>query len=195
MSSTCLAGSCTVCLFNPHCSNGCNAWTSVSHFPLGFLLPFAEEQNLWGSDGQVCYRPDALSLSQSTVSKHGHQPGKITHPPDCWGMQHCSFYSTCLWPPYEIGQAIIFLPCGFFLLSIFRPFFRAYCQRPQIGCLPYFHTWCGPSANLECRSEMCSMRLAGNTGRKKSPFWRYHTTLSGYIFGTKAYIDNREKTC
>jgi len=22
-----------------------------------------------------------------------------------------------LWPPYEIGQAIIFLPCGFFLSS------------------------------------------------------------------------------
>ena len=27
-----------------------------------------------------------------------------------------------LWPPYVIGQAIIFLPCGFFFLSIF--FFR-----------------------------------------------------------------------
>jgi len=23
-----------------------------------------------------------------------------------------------LWPPYEIGQAIIFVPCGFYLLSI-----------------------------------------------------------------------------
>jgi len=23
-----------------------------------------------------------------------------------------------LWPPYEIGQAIIFLPCGFYVLSI-----------------------------------------------------------------------------
>ena len=29
-------------------------------------------------------------------------------------------YCTCLlWPPYRIGQAIIFLPCGFHLLSIF----------------------------------------------------------------------------
>jgi len=28
-----------------------------------------------------------------------------------------------LWPPYVIGQAIIFLPCGFFFLSsIFRLF-------------------------------------------------------------------------
>jgi len=24
-----------------------------------------------------------------------------------------------LWPPYEIGQAIIFLPCGFYLLLLF----------------------------------------------------------------------------
>ena len=55
--------------------------------------------------------------------------------------------------------------------------------------------WCGPSANLECRSEMCCTRLAGNTGRKKSPFWHHRTTLSGYVFGTKACIDDREKTC
>jgi len=26
-----------------------------------------------------------------------------------------------LWSPYRIGQTIIFLPCGFFLLSIFFP--------------------------------------------------------------------------
>ena len=29
------------------------------------------------------------------------------------------------------------------------------------------HIWCGPSVNLECRSETCYARLAGNTGRKK----------------------------
>ena len=40
---------------------------------------------------------------------------------------------------------------------------------------------------------MCCTRLAENTGRKKSPFWHHRTTLSGYIFGTKAYIDNRKK--
>ena len=63
-----------------------------------------------------------------------------------------------------IGQAIIFCTCGFFFLL----FFLAYSQRPQIGCLPYFHTWCGLSANLECRYEMCCTRLAGNTGRCKN---------------------------
>jgi len=44
-------------------------------------------------------------------------------------------------------------------------FFLAESQRPQIGCLPYFYTWRGPSANLECRSEMCCTRLAANAGR------------------------------
>ena len=37
--------------------------------------------------------------------------------------------------------------------------------------------------------------LAGNTEHKKSPFWHHRTTttLLGYIFGTKACIDNRKK--
>ena len=29
---------------------------------------------------------------------------------------------------------------------------------------------------------------------KKSPFWHHRTTLSGYIFATKACIDNRKKS-
>jgi len=41
------------------------------------------------------------------------------------------------------------------------------------------------------------MRLAENTGRKKvakkSPSGYHRTTLSGYIFATKARIDNRKK--
>jgi len=45
-------------------------------------------------------------------------------------------------------------------------------------------------------SEMCSTRLAGNTGRKKSPSAHHRTTLSGYIFATrpKARIENQKKT-
>jgi len=37
------------------------------------------------------------------------------------------------------------------------------------------------------------MRLAANTGHKKSPFWHHRTTLSGYIFAAEACIDNRIK--
>jgi len=36
------------------------------------------------------------------------------------------------------------------------------------------------------------MALAANTGRKKSPSGHHRTTLSGYIFATKARIDNRK---
>jgi len=28
----------------------------------------------------------------------------------------CNFFVSLLWPPYVIGQAIVFLPCGFFIL-------------------------------------------------------------------------------
>jgi len=84
------------------------------------------------------------------------------------------------------------LPCDFFLLSLFLSFFLASSQLSQIGCLPYFHTWCGLSANLEKRrSEMHCTRLAENTGRKNSPSRHHRTTLSGCIFATKACIDNR----
>jgi len=67
-----------------------------------------------------------------------------------------------LYPPYWIGQAIIFLPCGSTLLF----FFLTSSKHSQTGCLAYFYTWCGLSATLECRSEMCCMRLAENTGCK-----------------------------
>ena len=44
---------------------------------------------------------------------------------------------------------------------------------------------------------MCCTRLAENIGHKnyakKSPYAHHRTTLSGYIFATKAYIDNQKK--
>jgi len=46
---------------------------------------------------------------------------------------------------------------------------------------------------LECRSEMCCTRLAGNAGPKSSPSGHRRTTLSGYIFATKVLINNRKK--
>ena len=42
-------------------------------------------------------------------------------------------------------------------------------------------------------SEMCGTRLAGNTGRKKSPFWHHRTILSGHIFRTNECIDDWKK--
>ena len=57
----------------------------------------------------------------------------------------------------------------FLLLSPFYLFFLKKSQMSQIGCLPYFHTYCGLSANLRRRSETCYTRLPENTGRKMSP--------------------------
>jgi len=73
--------------------------------------------------------------------------------------------------------------CGHYIfalwfLSIYFFLFLAYSQRPQIGCLPYFHTWCGPSANLECRSEVCCTPVAGNTGRKNDAKNRHLRTIA-----------------
>ena len=41
---------------------------------------------------------------------------------------------------------------------------------------------------------MCCAPLAGNAGPRKSPSGHHRSTLSGYIFVTKACIDNRKKT-
>ena len=92
-------------------------------------------------------------------------------------------WCSLLWSPCVADADIIFV--------LFRSFFFLFFPR-----LPYFHTWCDLSANLECRSEMCCTRFTGNAGPKKcqkSPFAHHRTTLSGYIFPTKARIDNRKK--
>jgi len=79
-----------------------------------------------------------------------------------------------LWPPCWIGQATVFLSCGFYLSS----FFLAYSHRSEIRCPPYFCTWCGLSANWECRSEMCCTRLAGNTRRENDAKNRHLRTIA-----------------
>jgi len=42
-------------------------------------------------------------------------------------------------------------------------------------------------------SECCCIRLAENTGRKKTPLWHHRTILSGCIFAAEACIDNWKK--
>ena len=84
-----------------------------------------------------------------------------------------------LWPPYVIGQGIYFHPVvsssSFFLL-FFPRLISAVTHR-----MSTFHTWFGHSANLQCRSDMCCMWLAENTGHKTTttttvlrPFLRDH---------------------
>jgi len=42
---------------------------------------------------------------------------------------------------------------------------------------------------------LLQMQDAKKSSKSKSPSGHHPTTLSGYIFATKACIDNREKTC
>ena len=71
-----------------------------------------------------------------------------------------------------MGRPLYFTPVVtilffFFLLSFFLFFHRLMSPVADwMSTVAYFHTLCGLSANLECRSEMCCTRLAGNTGRK-----------------------------
>jgi len=74
------------------------------------------------------------------------------------------------------GQANmgLFCSCGFYLSSFF--FFLAYSQPSRMST--YFHTWCGLSTNLECRSEMCCTRLVENTGPKNYAKNRHLRTIA-----------------
>jgi len=77
---------------------------------------------------------------------------------------------------YSTGQ-----PSGWASARILVSSFSLLSQPSQIGCLPYFHTWFGLSANLGCRSETCT-RLAENN--------RHLGTIAQLC---QARIDNRKK--
>ena len=80
-----------------------------------------------------------------------------------------------LWNRADHYIFVLWFLSFFFYLSFFFPHLT---QQPQIGCLPYFDTWYGLSATLECRSEMCCKPLAGNTGRKNDAKNRHLSTIA-----------------
>jgi len=67
-------------------------------------------------------------------------------------------------------------------------FFHAYSQLSQIGCLPYFQTWCGLSANLGCRSETCCTRLTEIQERKKLSKIRHLCTIAQLCRGISSQL-------
>ena len=76
------------------------------------------------------------------------------------GTRVWSSWPRSLWPPCVADADIIFLPCGFFLSSIF--FYSLISAAAD-----WMSSILRLSANLESRSEMCYKWLAGNTGRNK----------------------------
>ena len=126
----------------------------------------------------VWFKTRRAPVAKSAFIPQMNQPGSLLQRIWSW-QQHHKHWQWLLWPPCVADADIIFLPCGFFYLSFFFYLFFLACSKPsQIECLPYFHTWCGLSANLGCRSETCCTRLAENTGRKKSPKIRHLGTIA-----------------
>ena len=95
------------------------------------------------------------------------------------------------------------LPCSFYLLSsFFIPRLISAAADRMSTILPHMvWPYRAYSANLECIAGLkCAARGSleiqdAKNDAKKSPSAHHHTTLSGYIFATKARIDNRKKTC
>jgi len=98
---------------------------------------------------------------------------------ECWWRT--LWHECSLWSPYVIAQTIIFLPCDFYLLSFFPRLISAAID--WISTILVFYTWRGPSANLECRSQTCCTRLAGNTGRKNDAKNRHLRTTAQLLSG------------
>ena len=105
----------------------------------------------------------------------------------------CSF---SLWPPYVIGGHYIFTLQ--FRSSIFFFFFSS----PNLSGhrLDIYHTSLThgvalvriQNAGLKCAARG-SLQIQDAESRQKSPSGHHRATLSGYVFGTKACIDNRKK--
>jgi len=105
--------------------------------------------------------------------------------------------TTChhyLWPPYVIGQAIYISILSFVLSSFFL-------SSPNLGRrrLDVYHTCTHGVALVRIkdaglkRAARGSLQIQDAKSRQKSPSGHHRTTLSGYIFATKACIDNRKK--
>jgi len=102
----------------------------------------------------------------------------------------------CLWPPCVADADVIFLPCSFFLSSS-----CLFLSSPNLSRrrLDVYHTSTHGVAlvriwNASLKRAACgSLKIQDAKLTQKSPSAHHRTTLSGYIFATNAWIDNRKK--
>jgi len=91
--------------------------------------------------------------------------------------------SELLWSPYRIGRPLYFhaVVCSFFPRIISA-------AADWMSAIAYFHTCCGLSANLRCRSETCCTRLAETQDAKvfKIAIW----APSHNFVGLQVYLRN-----
>jgi len=104
-------------------------------------------------------------------------------------------FLSSLWSPYGIGQTIIFSCCGLF--------FFFFISSPNLSRhrLDVSHTSTHGVALVQFSDAGVKPAALGSLktqDAKKSPkiaIWAPSHKVSGYIFATKARIDNRKKTC
>jgi len=100
-----------------------------------------------------------------------------------------------LWPPYVMGQAIIFLPRGFFFFLLFFPRLIS-AVTDWISTILRHIVWPWSEFRMPVWNVLHAARWKCRTQKlaKKSPSGHHRTTLSDHIFATKAHIDNQKKT-
>ena len=104
--------------------------------------------------------------------------------------------SSLLWLPHVIGQAIVFLPCGFYLLSIYLFFISSPNLKGRR--LDVYHTSTHGvalvriyDAGLKCTA--CgSLKIQDAKNRQKFAIWagHHHTTLSSQLRHTPTIRKN-----
>jgi len=104
------------------------------------------------------------------------------------------FCAVCdfLWPPCVADADIIFLSCGFFYIFDFLYSWPNLSGRRLDVCHTSTHGVALVriyNAGLKCAAHG-SLEMQDPKIAKNSPSRHHRTILSGYIFGTKAYIDN-----
>jgi len=93
-------------------------------------------------------------------------------------MALCMSYYLLYIVLYCYGHPADLTSCGFFFFLSFFSLPNLSGRRVDVYHTSTIYTWCGLSANLECRSEMCCTQLTGNTGRKNDAKNRHLRTIA-----------------
>jgi len=132
------------------------------------------------SSGLCCARGDIRGRRVPTI-RLGATPSRvISDPPP--SFPH--FYAGC--PSCRNPPNLSWLGTGTKYAGLHTHWLGFFCKW-TLGvsgtvCLLYFHTWCGLSSNLRCRSETCCTQLAENTGRKKVAKNRHLGTIAQFYW-------------
>jgi len=130
---------------------------------------------LWYKSFSVFDESLVLYFSPAT-SRLQRKEIAFAHAHGCIPLQHYLHSRISLWhfdSTWRLAMAALRSRCGHYICALWFLLFysspnlssrRLDVYRPYF--YPYFYTWCGFSAKLECMSEMFCTRLAGNTGRK-----------------------------